>query len=70
MKPRFLKPGDRVICKGNLMTFVRRERNAQPTLNVFQCDAFRGLNSPTDPGLCTMNDAYAARHCTRDGAAQ
>lgn len=62
MRPTLLKPGRKVTCDGRPMTFVRREKNfPQPAVNVFQCDAYRGLNGPDDQGLCTMNDYRVSR---------
>jgi hypothetical protein len=49
------------------MTFIRRLRPGREiqlhgaALCVFQCEEFRGLNGPDDPGRCTMTDARAAR---------
>lgn len=66
MRPTSLKPGDKVRCGSNVLTFLRRERlDCRPAVNWFQCDAYRGLDGPTDDGRCTMNDARVIRHCTR-----
>lgn len=66
MKPTLLKPGRQVVCDGNVMTFVRREKSycGRSALNYFQCDAFRGLNGPSDTGVCTMNDQRVSRYVT------
>lgn len=70
MKPTLLIPG-RVYSVGGIggarvMTFVRRDRSScgRPAVNTFQCDAYRGLNGPSDAGLCTMTDHRVARFVT------
>lgn len=71
MKPTLLKPGRKVLVNDGFglphaMTFVRRERAqcGRPAENFFQCDAYRGLNGPTDGGLCTISDYRVARFVT------
>jgi hypothetical protein len=72
MKPTLLKPGQRVIVAGAFdspveMVFLRRLRPGfeiqlgQGAECLFQCEAFRGLNGPDDPGRCTMTDARVVR---------
>lgn len=38
-----------------------RETNG-PTVNLFQCDDYRGLDGPGDKGLCTLSDHNVAKH--------
>ena len=66
MKPTTLNPGDHVSNGSHILTFLRRETQpCRSAINVFSCDDYRGLNSPTDPGICTATDTYAARNFTR-----
>ncbi len=72
MKPSLLKPGQRVVMSRTFgapveLTFIRRLR---PGFEIplgrgaechFQCEAFRGLNGPDEPGRCTMTDARVVR---------
>jgi hypothetical protein len=49
------------------MTFLRRLRPGfeiqlgRGAECLFQCEAFRGLNGPDDPGRCAMSDARVVR---------
>jgi len=72
VKPSTLKPGQKVVVDSGIgapreMTFVKRHpgRGYQAALNVFQCDAYRGLDGAGDDGRCHMSDSYAARHISK-----
>jgi hypothetical protein len=65
MKPTSLAPGDRVTNGSYVLTFIERVRNfPRPAVNVFQCDAFRGLNGPGDTGISHASDYYVSRRMT------
>lgn len=66
MRPTLLKAGDQVRVDGRVMTFLRRDRQpCRSAVNWFQCEAYRGLNGPSDDGRCTMTDYAVSRHCER-----
>lgn len=45
------------------MEFVRRDKNTrgQGAINIFRCDAYRGLYGPDDDGKCTVTDFRVSR---------
>ena len=61
MKPTSLHPGIAVVIGERLMTFIRRDRDARPPQNVFQCMDFVGLDGAGDNGLCTVTDYRVSR---------
>jgi hypothetical protein len=67
MRPTLLKPGMTVLSEGVFgppreMLFLRRERQpCRAALNYFRCDAYRGINGPTDDGTVTMTDYRVSR---------
>ncbi len=68
MRPILLKPDDKILCRGRVMTFLRREsrsRGFSRTLNWFLCPDYAGQIAPNDPGHCTMTDHYVSKHVTR-----
>jgi hypothetical protein len=68
MKARFLIPGQPIKYNGRVMVFRRRLRNGHETtgrtVNLFQCDDYRGLDGPDDEGLCTLTDYQVAHGAT------
>ena len=68
MRPTALKPGDKVITDygAHVLTFVRRDKSSfRQGINVFQCDAYRGLNGPDDQGFSYAPDSYVVRRMHR-----
>ncbi len=71
MRPKLLKPGDEIICAGSRHVYVfvkripaERSPSGRPK-NIFRCDAYRGLDGPTDEGLFEMSDYDVTTRCTR-----
>jgi hypothetical protein len=71
MKPTSLKPGDEV-CRAfseHVYVFVKRipsERSSSGRpKNIFQCDAFRGLDGPDDQGMVEISDHKVSRIYSR-----
>ena len=70
MKPTTLKPGQKVIngnpSGGHTMVFVRRipgwRLQSGEAVNIFRCDAYRGLVGPTDDGTVNMSDQYVSKY--------
>lgn len=67
MRPTLLVAGREYQSRGAFTsaypyTFVRRERQpCRAAINIFRCEAFRGLNGPTDDGTVHMTDYEVSR---------
>lgn len=68
MRVVYLKPGRQVMCEGRVYTFCTRLRRNHEicgrTVNIFQCDDFRGLNGPDDDGKVHLTDHEVNAKCT------
>jgi hypothetical protein len=74
MKARFLKPGQPVKIDLRVMIFLRRLRHGHEvsgeTVNVFQCEDYRGLDDGNASGLATMSDVYFSKHASAPNVRQ
>jgi hypothetical protein len=71
MKPTLLKPGEEIRCSGvqHTLVFVKRlpsdRSGSGKAVNIFRCEACRGLNGPDDEGFVQMSDYQVSRRCAR-----
>jgi hypothetical protein len=65
MRARFMSPGMPFKYDGHTMIFIARLRRgheiAGPTINVVQCDDYRGLDGPRDLGIVHISDRDIAK---------
>ncbi len=64
VRAKYLRRGRPISFDGKTMVFLARLRKGKevsgPTVNVLQCDAYRGLDGRNDIGLCHVSDRQIA----------
>jgi len=65
MRPKDLKPGNKVVWNERVFEFVRRDppRAGRGAKYWFRCEDFRGALGPGDDGIVWMSDRRVAREC-------